>query len=148
MYKHIMVPVDGSELSLKALPQAAALAKAVGAKVTLITVVSHFHSRVTAPLTAEIVHELERVRDEEARKPADKLHAELVAQTKSGGVDCESLVVLGDNVYAEIIEKAEARGCDLIVMASHGRRGLDAVLVGSETTKVLTHSKIPVLIVR
>ena len=67
---------------------------------------------------------------------------------KADGVECDSKVVFGDNPYEEIIENAEKSKCDLIMMASHGRRGVDAVLLGSETVKVLTHAKIPVLVVR
>jgi nucleotide-binding universal stress UspA family protein len=72
----------------------------------------------------------------------------LVARAKEKGVECEGLVVVGDHPYEEIINNAQSRKCDLIMMASHGRRGLDAVLLGSETVKVLTHSTIPVLVVR
>ncbi len=74
--------------------------------------------------------------------------AELEARAKADGVECDSVVVAADNPYEEIVKNAEAHGCDLIMMASHGRRGLDAVVLGSETTKVLTHTKIPVLVVR
>ncbi len=148
MYQHIMLPFDGSELSLKAVHEGITLAKALGSKVTLITVVSPYHIGVTSPITSSLVHELEKHHEEESKKEAQKLHTDVAARAKSDGVQCDSLVVMGDNLYAQIIENAETRKCDLIVMASHGRRGLDAVLLGSETVKVLTHSKIPVLVVR
>ena len=148
MYKHIMLPVDGSDLSMKALPQALGLAKALHAKITLITAVMPYHTGITGPLTAEIVHEVEHIRDEAAKQPAEKLHQELLARARAEGIECDSVVELSDNPYVAIIETAEAKGCDVIVMASHGRRGLDAVLIGSETVKVLTHSKIPVLVLR
>ena len=148
MYRHIMLPLDGSELSLKAVHEGISLAKTLGARVTLITVVSSYHLGVTSPLTSSVVHDLEKRFEEELRKGADTLHADVVARAKSEGVQCESLVVMGGSPYARIAENAETRQCDLIVMASHGRRGLDAVLIGSETVKVLTHSKIPVLVVR
>lgn len=147
MYQHIMLPLDGSELSLTAVPQAIALAKALRSRLTLITVVSPYHTGVTTPITSSIVNDVEKGRDEVARKDAQKLHADLAAGAKSEGIQCESLVVLGDSPYAQIIENAGASKCDLIMMASHGRKGLDAILMGSETVKVLTHSKIPVLVV-
>jgi len=138
MYQHIMLPLDGSELSMTAVPQAIALAKALRSKLTLITVVSPYHTGVTTPITSGIVQDVEKGRDEEARKEAQKMHGDISARAKSEGI----------SPYAQIIENAGERKCDLIVMASHGRRGMDAILVASETVKVLTHSKIPVLVVR
>ena len=148
MYQHIMLPIDGSELSLKAVHEGVNLAKALGSKITLITVVSPYRLSVTSPITSGFVDEIEKRHDEESKKEAQKLHTEVVAGAKSEGVQCDSLVVMGDNPYAQIVEKAQTHKCDLIVMASHGRRGFDAVVLGSETVKVLTHSKIPVLVVR
>jgi nucleotide-binding universal stress UspA family protein len=148
MYQHIMLPYDGSDLSQKAVKQGIALAKATGAKMTVITVIVPFHTGITSPVTSEIVHELEKGRDEEAKKRVAKLHAGVASLAKSGGVQCESVIAMGGNPYEQIIAKAKKLKCDLIVMASHGRRGLDALLIGSETAKVLTHSKIPVLVVR
>ena len=148
MYHHIMLPIDGSELSLKAVQEGVNLAKALGSTITLITIISPYHLGVTSPLTSGFVNELEKRHDEESTKAAQKLHTEVVARAKSEGVQCDSLVVMSDNPYAQITENAQTRKCDLIVMASHGRRGFDAVVLGSETIKVLTHSKIPVLVVR
>jgi nucleotide-binding universal stress UspA family protein len=148
MYTHIMLPLDGSELSLKAVEEGFALAKALGSKVTVITVVSPYHTGVTAPFTSGLVHEIEKSHDVEAKKAAQKLHADVAARAKAAGIQCESLVSFGDSAYVQIIDNAEASKCDLILMASHGRRGLDGFLLGSETVKVLTHSKIPVLVVR
>jgi nucleotide-binding universal stress UspA family protein len=150
MYKHIMLPLDGSEdLSMKAVQEAVALARTLGSKLTLLTVVPPYHSGVgTMPLTSEIVHEVETVRDEEHRQRAQKAHAAVMADAVAGKVECESLVVIGETPYERIIENAQARNCDLIVMASHGRSGFDAFLTGSHTVNVLAHSKIPVLVVR
>ena len=148
MYQHIMLPIDGSELSLKAVHEGVNLAKALGSKITLITVVSPYRLSVTSPITSGFVDEIEKRHDEESKKEAQKLHTEVVAGAKSEGVQCDSLVVMGANPYARITENAQTRKCDLIVMASHGRRGFDAVVLGSETVKVLTDSKIPVLVVR
>lgn len=148
MYQHIMLPFDGSELSLKAVHEGIALAKSLGARMTLITVVPPYHMGITSSLVSSLVQDLETRHEEASREEARKLHTDVVARAKSDGVQCDSLVVMGDDLYARIIESAGTRKCDLIVMASHGRRGLDAVLLGSETVKVLTHSKIPVLVVR
>ena len=148
MHQHILLPLDGSEFSLKAVPEGIGLAKALRARLTLITVVSPYHTGVTTPITSSIVQEIEKKHDEEAKKDARKLHVDVAARARSEGIECDSLVVIGDSPYERIIDNAATRNCDLIVMASHGRRGLDAVLMGSETVKVLTHSTIPVLVVR
>jgi len=70
------------------------------------------------------------------------------AEAKAQGVDCATVAILGDHPYQGIIDQATKSGCDVIMMASHGRRGLEGLLLGSETAKVLTHSRIPVLVVR
>ncbi|MBI3044212.1 MAG: universal stress protein [Betaproteobacteria bacterium] len=149
MYKHILLPVDGSELSRKAETECFAFAKAIGAQVTALHVVSHFHLQLVpwgAPKSINVT--IEKEHEEEAKQGATKMLSELEARARSAGVKCETLVVVGDNPYEEIIDNAAKRQCDLIMMSSHGHRGLNAVLLGSETVKVLTHSKIPVLVVR
>jgi nucleotide-binding universal stress UspA family protein len=148
-YKHIMLPVDGSELSRKGEKECIAFAKSTGAKVTAIHVVSHFHLHFQPWATPKSVHtKIEKQHEEEATEIAQKMISALTKRAKADGVECDGLVVVGDHPYEEIINSAEERKCDLIMMASHGRRGLDAVLLGSETVKVLTHTKIPVLVVR
>jgi len=148
-YKHIMLPIDGSDPSRKAEKECIAFAKSIGAKVTAIHVVSHFHLHFQPWATPKSVHtKIEKEHEEEAKEIAQKVVSAIVARAKEKGVQCDGLVVVGDHPYEEIISSAENRKCDLIMMASHGRRGLDAVLLGSETVKVLTHSKIPVLVVR
>ncbi len=148
-YRHIMLAVDGSEPSRKAEKECIAFAKSVGAKVTAIHVVSHFHLHFQPWATPKEMHaKIEKEHEEEATENARKMISELETRAKAGGVKCEGLVVVGDHPYEEIINNAEKRKCDLIMMASHGRRGIDALLLGSETAKVLTHSKIPVLVVR
>ena len=148
-YKHIMLPVDGSDPSRKAEKECVAFAKSIGAKVTAIHVVSHFHLHFQPWATPKSLHtKIEKEHEEEAKEIAQKMVSEIVTRAKEKGVECDGLVVVGDHPYEEIINNAENRKCDLIMMASHGRRGLDAVLLGSETVKVLTHSKIPVLVLR
>lgn len=148
MYAHIMVPLDGSELSLKAVHESIALAKKLKSKLTLITVVSPYHTGISLPFPSDTVHDIEKSHNEEAKMAAQKLHVDMSARAKSEGVESESIVAFGESPYEQIINKAQASNCDLIVMASHGRKGLDGLLLGSETVKVLTHSKIPVLVVR
>jgi len=148
-YKHILLPVDDSETSRKAEKECIGFAKSSGAKVTALHVVSHFYLHFQPWAAPRSVHtKIESQHEEEAREIAQKMVNALVARAKEKGVACEGLVVVGDHPYEEIIRAAEQRKCDLIMMASHGRRGLDAVLLGSETVKVLTHSRIPVLVVR
>ena len=148
-YKHILLPVDGSDLSHKAEKECVAFARSSGARVTALHVVSHFYLHFQPWAAPKSVHtSIEREHEEEARAIAQKMVNALVARAKEKGVECDGLVVVGDHPYVEIIRSAEARKCDLIMMASHGRRGLDAVLLGSETVKVLTHTQIPVLVVR
>ena len=148
-YKHILLPVDGSDPSRKAEKECIAFAKSIGAKVTVIHVVSHFHLHVQPWATPKSLHtKIEKEHEEEAKEIAQKMVSEIVTRAKEKGVECDGLVVVGDHPYEEIINNAENRECDLILMASHGRRGLNAVLLGSETVKVLTHSKIPVLVLR
>lgn len=148
-YQHILFAADGSELSRKAEKECLAFAGSTGAKVTVLHVISRFHLQVrTWAVPKNVVSKIKTEHEHEAKKTAQEMVSEIVKHFKSSGVACEGEVVVGDEPYAEIIRGAEKRKCDLIMMASHGRRGLDAVLLGSETVKVLTHSKIPVLIVR
>lgn len=133
---------------MKAVSQGIDLAKVAGARVTFLTVVPHFRLAVTIGHSSDVVRKLEKDHEEESRKHADELLSKVEAEAGKKGVACDRMVVVDDSAYEQIIAAAQKGNCDLIVMASHGRRGLDAVLLGSETTKVLTHSKIPVLVVR
>ncbi len=149
MYKNILLPFDGTELSERAVKECISLVKSTGAKVTAIHVMSHYHLRYPPWGTLESLHKkIEKEHELEATQFAQEMVAKLAKRVLSEGIDCEGLVVFGDHPYEEIISNAEQRKCDLIIMASHGRRGLNAVLLGGETVKVLTHSKIPVLVVK
>jgi nucleotide-binding universal stress UspA family protein len=147
MYKHILIPTDGSDLSLKAVQHGILLAKAVGAKVTSITVVSPV---LLFGLEPDRFKELS---EEWGYKPQVESFAQkCLDQVKSvaleKGVTCNVMYVEHDHPYRAIIEAAANEHCDLIVMASHGRGGLSAIVLGSQTVKVLTHSTIPVLVCR
>lgn len=149
MYKHIMLPVDGSEPSRKAVTECIRFAKSIGAKVTALHVVSPFRLRVQPWATPkEVITKIEKEHEEESTKIAERELAALRARAQAEGVECDTVVLVGDNPFEEIIANAQKRQCDVIMMASHGRRGVEAVLLGSETVKVLTHSKLPVLVVR
>ena len=148
MYKNILVPHDGSELSDEAADHAIALARAVKSKLTLLHVVAHRHLVLDEGVSSKIVQRLEGEYETAAKKNAEQGMAKVIARAKKGGVESESKVIVADDPYREIINQARALGCDLIVMASHGRRGLEGLLLGSETVKVLTHSQTPVLVVR
>ena len=149
MFKHILVPTDGSELSDKAVKQAAALARSVGAKITLLHVVGEYHKVLAdegyvvpdVPQLRKRFEELERAR-------AQKILDAAKGRVAEAGVECDAVTATGDLSYDSIITQAKESKCDLIMMASHGRRGLQGLLLGSETVRVLTHSTIPVLVCR
>lgn len=149
MYRNILLPVDGSPLTERAIKESVALAKAAGGRLTMMHVVSPFHLHYQSWGVPRSVHDkIEKDHDEEARQAAQAMIDRLAQGVRDAGVGCETVVGLGDHPYEEVIAEAGRRQCDLIVMASHGHKGLNAVLLGSETVKVLTHSKIPVLVVR
>jgi len=146
MYRHILIPTDGSELASRAVRHGLALAKSVGAKVTALTVEGSFDV-YTVP--ASKVYEMSDAFAEHAERTkahAQKILSGVAEQARAAGVACETVQIEEDHPYEGIIETAEGRGCDLIVMASHGRSGIAAIALGSVTTKVLTHTKIPVLV--
>jgi nucleotide-binding universal stress UspA family protein len=145
MYTHILIPTDGSELSQKAVEYGLALAKSVGAQVTVVTVSAPFYTlAIEPPLTVDFVEEYQKLMKQLSGKYLDSAKSLAIA----AGVPCEVLQIEQDQPYLAIIDTAVRRSCDLIVMASHGRRGIAAIVLGSETVKVLTHSTIPVLVFR
>jgi nucleotide-binding universal stress UspA family protein len=148
MYRHILVPTDGSPLSMKAARTAAHLARAVGARITAIHVMAPYMPLVGSDPSAYAVAYSVKEYEKAARSQADKALARVTAAAEAEGVKCAAAAVTHANPWEAIVDAARKRKCDLIVMASHGRRGLAAVLLGSETTKVLTHSKTPVLVCR
>jgi nucleotide-binding universal stress UspA family protein len=145
LFKNILIATDGSDLAAKAVEQGIRFAKEISAKITAVTVTEPFHVLSLAPSELEYTP-IEYKKHAEIH--AEKVLGAISAAAKSAGVVCETLHVEHEQVYQAIIDAASARRCDLIVMASHGRRGVSAVVLGSETVKVLTHSKIPVLVYR
>lgn len=147
MYKHLLVPVDGSKLSLKALDSAAGLAQKLGASVTAVTVSPPVPMMVAGD---GYVLDLNKPSEWEAsiERHAVKVRAAAEKRATAKGVTIKFVSIVAEQPYDGIIDTARKFKCDLIVMASHGRKGFSALLLGSETTKVLTHSKIPVLVCR
>ena len=145
MFKNILIATDGSDLAAKAVEQGIRFAKEIGAMITAVTVTEPFHVLSLAPSELEYTP-IEYKKHAEAH--AEKVLGAVSAAAKSADVVCETLHVEHEQVYQAIIDAASARRCDLIVLASHGRRGVSAVVLGSETVKVPTHSKIPVLVYR
>ena len=145
MYKHFLIPSDGSELSKKAVDHGIGLAKALSAKVTAVTVSEPFHIFAVEPgMLTDTPDEYEK---RIAALTGKYLKAAKDAAT-AAGVPCDVVHVEHAHPYETVIDTARKRGCDAIVMASHGRRGVSAIVLGSETVKVLTHSTIPVVVVR
>ena len=148
MYKHILVPTDGTKLSDKAIRSAVDLAAIVGAKLTGLHVLPPYNLAISgyeiAPVVVVSPAEYRKASAKAAKSALDKVEK----AARAAGVTFASLSVTDEHPWEAIVRSATDRKCDLIVMASHGRRGISAVLLGSETQKVLTHSKLPVIVVR
>lgn len=148
MYKHIILPYDGSEISDKALAEAMGLAKSEKAKITLLYVVGPHHLMVGGGRAIPGLKRLENEYVDRIRTEARSMLDGARQRVEAAGLVCNTLLEDGISAYQQIIDAAKRERCDLVVMASHGRRGLDGLVVGSQTLKVLTHSTIPVLVVR
>ena len=145
MYKRILLPTDGTELCERAIRHGTALAKLAQAKVVGVTVTQPLHSAVPRSF---IPKNLAGIIHSETVKIADEKLAVIQRLAETESVEFENVRQSNDHPWEAILQTAKDKQCDLIVMASHGRRGLSAVVLGSETQKVLTHSSIPVLVVR
>jgi nucleotide-binding universal stress UspA family protein len=144
MYQHVLVPTDGSEITAKAIATAVSLAQSLGAKITALSVKEPFPYSAIGEMQPmppqEFMDAQERIAAFRAKSVADAAAA--------AGVPCTALTVEAVHAWEAIVDTATTQGCDLIVMASHGRRGVSALLLGSETQKVLTHCQVPVLVVK
>ena len=145
MYKHILIASDGSDLALHAAQQGVTLAKALGAKVTAITVTIPWHTVIAGEVATAIPP---GDYDKRIRVNAESILAKVLTVAKARDVECATLQKSDALPWRAILAAAEERACDLIVVGSHGRSGLSRLLVGSEAIKILTHSKLPVLIHR
>ena len=147
MYQHILIPTDGSEVAERAVTHGLSLAKFVGAKITVIIVEERLGVLGVSGLAQHgAFSELTKL-EEQIKKDATSVLDRVANAAKQAGVPCDTIQVEDVQPYEAIIATATDRGCDLIVMASHGRSGLSAVVLGSVTNKVLTYTKTPVLVV-
>ena len=147
MYQRILIPTDGSKLSAKAVQAAGQLAELTGAQLLFLNVVprypvSYFEGGMS--VTAGEVGQIEKQWADKAQAMVDQLKVKAEAR----GLKAKALTVKSDLVAEAVIASAKKNKCDLIVMASHGRKGIKRLLLGSETTHVLTHSPLPVLVLR
>jgi nucleotide-binding universal stress UspA family protein len=144
MYKRILVPTDGSDITAKAISTAVTLAKTVGAAISALA--------VKEPFPYSAISEMQPIPPQEFFDSQERIALKHVQAVKdacaAAGVECTAATVEALHPWEAILEYGKAQGCDLIVMASHGRRGVAALLLGSETQKVLTHSDTQVLVVR
>ena len=144
MFKRILIPTDGSDITAKAVQTAISLAKVHGAALYTIS--------VKEPFPYSAISEMQPVPPQEFYDAQERIAAArvkaVVDTATSAGVTCNGHTVESLHAWEAIIDHAKAQQCDLIVMASHGRRGVAAFLLGSETSRVLTHSEMPVLIVK
>jgi nucleotide-binding universal stress UspA family protein len=144
MFKHILVPTDGSVLSQKAIDGAIDLAQSVGARITAYACLPLYPYSPFADVAVEPPGDFHERAEREAREHLGAVEKAAAAV----GVSCNSVTSVESAPYIGIIDIAERDGCDVIFMASHGRRGLGSLLIGSETQRVLTHTKIPVIVYR
>jgi len=147
MFTNILIPTDGSEFSEKVVKDGIDLARAMGARITAL----HAYPKHRISPYGEFGPSdevVEKQVTETALRDGNRFLDRIDAAAKPGGVKVDRVIVQNDNAWEAIIHTAAAKGCDLIMMAAHGRRGLSALVLGSETNKVLTHSKIPVLVYR
>jgi nucleotide-binding universal stress UspA family protein len=148
MFKHLLLPIDGSRLALKGAKAGIRLAKALSARVTAVYVIPPFMP-IAYGDAAVYVPGLSPLEYKKAtEKGARKALAAVEAEAKKSRVRCKARFLTATQVYDGILRTARSARCDAIVMASHGRGGLAGVLLGSETTRVLAHSKVPVLVLR
>lgn len=145
MFTHILLPTDGSALSEAAIDKGIRFAKGLGARVTVVCAVPEldFFTYET-----EIPKDVKEKSRQQSHERAEQYLAWASRRAKEHGVPCATVCTTDDQPHAAIIRTAEEKGCDLIMMASHGRKGVRGLLIGSETQKVLTLSKIPVLVYR
>lgn len=145
MFKKILVPTDGSPLAEKAVKAAIEFARSGGASIVAVSVAEPYpYSPIGETAFAPDLAEYEEKALEQAKRNVERV----ASAAQEASVPCETQTMQSFNPYEEIIKTAEKSGCDVIFMASHGRKGLNRLFVGSETQKVLAHSTLPVLVFR
>lgn len=147
MFKNILLPTDGSELSDKATARVMELAQIHGGRVVALSVIQPFPVVTLAGDSGVVATDAEQY-ENQMRNAARGFVERVSAAARAANVPCEGIVALAPSPHKEIVAAAEKYGCDAIVMASHGRTGLNKLLLGSETEKVLSHTELPVLVLR
>lgn len=147
MFRHLLLPTDGSALSSRAARIGVAFARKTGARVTALHVIPTFTLMVDDGI-ALLSPALKKKFEDEGRAHGRKVLDTIASRARAAGVRCATLCVASDLPYQKIVAVARKKKCDIIFMASHGRRGLSKLLLGSQTAKVLLYSKVPVLVVR
>jgi nucleotide-binding universal stress UspA family protein len=147
MYRNILIATDGSALAGKAVAHGLGLAKSVGAKVTAVIVETPFNVFDVPESRSRQMVEAYNQHAEQIKQHASRVLNAVVAAAKESGVTCDTVQTEDEHPHQAIIKTAQDKGCDAIVMASHGRSGISAVLLGSVTNKVLAHTAIPVVVV-
>ena len=148
MFSHILVPVDGSELSVTAGLRVIDLAKMCNAKLTTVLVSPTYKRMTDEGFVAPLVNKDSDRWKEKMSERAKRILGQVGTKAEDAGLKCKQLHVFGDSPYLAIIDAANKNGCDAIVMGSHGLGGMKQFILGSETSRVLSHSKIPVLVYR
>ena len=150
MYKHILIPTDGSEVAAKGVEQGLSLAKSLQSRVTVIVVTERFPIYAYNGIAGGWIPGPEEMARFEAgqKETAQEVLGAVEAAAKKMGVPAETVHVPEDYPADAVVETAKSRDCDLIVMSSHGRRGLRKMVLGSQTSQVLAYSPVPVLVVR
>jgi len=149
MFKHILIPTDGSALAAKGTRTGVRLAKALGARVTGVYVIGPYIPPLGPDVTMMYVPGIApQEYDKAAKAQAAKALALIEREAKAAGVRCRTQAVAAPHPWQGILKAARAGKCDAIAMASHGRSGLGGLILGSETARVLAHSKIPVIVTR
>lgn len=147
MYRHILIPTDGSETADKAVAAGIAFAREASARVTLFTAVPEYQlPSESAAMARQMISPAEHER--RSREQAERIFAAAAERARCAGVEFDTDFALDDHPHEAIIEAAERHGCDAIFMSSHGRRGISRLLLGSETAAVLSHTRIPTLVYR
>jgi nucleotide-binding universal stress UspA family protein len=145
MFKSILLPTDGSQLSERAAQTAIEFAKIHGARITVVSVLQPLPM---VPLADAAVMPDIGVFDREVRRNVQASLDKVQAAATAAGIECDAVLGEANSPYEVIVKTAEERHCDIILMASHGRKGLNKLFLGSETQKVLAHTHLPVLVLR
>ena len=148
MYKHILLPTDGSRLAAKGVKAGVRLAKSIGARVTGVYVIPPYMPPMYGEAAIYVPEISPKRYKEMTEKEAKKALAAVEIEAGTAGVRCKTEFLVSSQAYEGILKTARRAKCDLVVMASHGRGGLSGLILGSETQRLLAHSRVPVLVCR